>query len=52
MELLCLMHYKLMKTFYFSNVGLQIIYKNLQTLILSNCKALKELPNDIGKLLK
>ncbi|CAN5960527.1 unnamed protein product [Sphagnum jensenii] len=30
----------------------EIIYKDLQILILSNCKALKELPKDIGKLLK
>ncbi|CAM6035318.1 unnamed protein product [Sphagnum compactum] len=31
---------------------LEIIYKDLRTLILSNCKALKELPKDMGKLLK
>ncbi|CAK9880608.1 unnamed protein product, partial [Sphagnum jensenii] len=30
----------------------EIPYKDLRTLILSNCKALKELPKDIGKLLK
>ncbi|CAK9859650.1 unnamed protein product, partial [Sphagnum jensenii] len=30
----------------------EIIYKDLRTLILSSCKALTELPKDIGKLLK
>ncbi len=37
--------------FTFCNVGLQIPYKDVRTLILSNCIALKELPKDIGKLL-
>ncbi|CAM6072457.1 unnamed protein product, partial [Sphagnum tenellum] len=31
---------------------IEITFKDLRTLILSNCKALKELPKDIGKLLK
>ncbi|CAK9194562.1 unnamed protein product [Sphagnum troendelagicum] len=30
----------------------EIIYRDLRTLILSSCKALTELPKDIGKLLK
>ncbi|CAK9862448.1 unnamed protein product [Sphagnum jensenii] len=31
---------------------LEITFKDLRTLILSDCKALKELPKDIGKLLR